>query len=231
MRRFYKTAEVTVAANGFAIALDGKPVRTPLGASLALPTAALAEAVAAEWLAQGETIRPDSMILTAIANTAIDRVGMQRAAIEAELLRFAETDTLCYRADDPPDLVQRQHAAWQPLLDWAQAQFGAAFVHTRGVVPVTQSADALAALARALGGYDKHRLAAVATAVPALGSLVLGLALIEGRLVAAEAFALAQLEESYQNERWGEDDEAVARRARLRADVEAAERVIGLLAA
>jgi len=228
MKRFYKTAEVVAGAGGYAIALDGKPVRTPLGASLALPNEALAEAVAAEWLAQSETLRPDAMVLTAIANTAIDRIGLQRAAIEAQLLRFGETDLLCYRADQQPELSARQHALWQPILDWAELRFGAALVTTTGIVPIVQPVQAMAALGEALLAYDQYRLAALSTAVAALGSLILGLALAEGRLTGAEAFALAQLEESFQNEQWGEDAEAALRRARLETEVEAAATVFGL---
>ena len=229
MKRFYKTAEVVAGAGGYAIALDGKPVRTPLGASLALPNEALAEAVAAEWLAQSETLRPDAMVLTAIANTAIDRIGLHRATIEAQLLRFGETDVLCYRADQPTELAARQDAMWQPVLDWAESRFGARLVTTAGIVPVGQPRESIESLGRALAGYDKYRLAALSAAVAALGSLVLGLALAEERLGADEAFALAQLEESFQNERWGEDAEAAVRRARLKEEVAAAGRVMKLL--
>src|SRR5579862_1271496 len=110
MKRFYKTAEAVAGPGGFSVTLDGKPVRTPLGGSLSLPNATLAEAVVAEWLEQSETLQPDAMVLTAIANTAIDRVGRQRAAIEEQLLRFGETDALCYRADEPAELAERQVA-------------------------------------------------------------------------------------------------------------------------
>jgi len=222
MKRFYKTAEVVAETGRFAIALDGKPVRTPRGHALAVPSAALAEAVAAEWLAQGDTIRPTAMTLTSIANTAIDRIGPNRAAMEEQLLRFAETDMLCYRADQPIELAERQQATWQPVLDWAEARFGASLATTSSVLPIVQPADAQVALAEALAAYDEFRLAALSAAVGAMGSLILGLALAEARLTAEEAFALAQLEESYQNEKWGEDAEAVARRAALRAEIDAA---------
>jgi chaperone required for assembly of F1-ATPase len=228
MKRFYKTAEVVADSGRFAIALDGKAVRTPMGQAMALPSAALAEAVAGEWLAQQEVVRPKSMVLTSIVNTAIDRIGPNRPFMVEQLLRFAETDMLCYRVDQPTELAARQHTAWQPILDWAAAQFGADLATTTEVTAVAQPADSLAALSRALARHDEFRLAALSTAVGAMGSLILGLALAEGRLTADEAFALAQLEESFQNERWGEDDEAVSRRAGLRIEVEAAATVLRL---
>jgi chaperone required for assembly of F1-ATPase len=138
------------------------------------------------------------------------------------LQRFAETDMLCYRAEQPVELAARQDAMWQPMLDWADSRFGATLATTSGVLPVAQSKEAVAALGRALHAYDEFRLAALSAAVAAMGSLILGLALAEARLTAEEAFALAQLEESYQNERWGEDSEAIARRAGLWAEIEAA---------
>jgi chaperone required for assembly of F1-ATPase len=222
MKRFYRSVEVLVVEEGHAIGLDGKPVRTPRGRRLALPSAALAEAVAAEWLAQADTIRPKEMTLTAIANTAIDRVAADKDGAVALLMRYAETDLLCHRAEGPADLVARQHAAWQPPLDWLEARFGAALAVTAGVIPVAQPAASLTALEHALESQDAFRLAALSTAVAATGSLVLGLALAENRLSAEEVFALAQLEETYQNEKWGEDAEAAARREGLRTDVEAA---------
>jgi chaperone required for assembly of F1-ATPase len=231
MKRFYKIVGIERDATGHAITLDGKRVRTPLGRPLALPNAALAKAVTDEWAAQGETIRPATMPLTSIANTAIDRIASGRDAVVGGLLRYAETDLLCYRADGPAELVARQFAVWQPVLDWAAVGLGAILQVTAGVVPVAQDEGALAALRRVLRAYDDLRLAALSTAVSATGSLVLGLALAEGRLSAAETFAAAQLDETYQNEYWGEDPEAVARREALRADLDAAGAIFALLTA
>ncbi|HEY1720225.1 MAG TPA: ATP12 family protein [Magnetospirillaceae bacterium] len=229
MKRFYKTAAIQREGEGHAVTLDGKPVKTPMRKSLALPNAKLADAVAGEWAAQGETIEPPSMPLTSIANTAIDRIAAAREDMVAGLLRYAETDLLCYRAEGPADLVARQTAIWQAILDWAAVGLGATLATTVGIIPIAQPEDALAKLRNVLRVYDDFRLAALSTAVSATGSLILGLALAEGRLTAAEAFAAAQLDETYQNEFWGEDEETVQRRAARRADIEAAAQVFGLL--
>lgn len=231
MKRFYTSAAARRQAESHDIALDGKVVRTPAGRPLLLPNRALAEAVAGEWQAQGDVIVPATMPLTAIANTAIDRVAVARDDAVAGLMRYGETDLLCYRAEGPADLVARQGIVWQALLDWASLDLGATLVVTEGVVPVPQPPEALAALRGVLHGYDDFRLAALSTAVAATGSLVLGLALAEGRLSAEEAFAAAQLDETYQNEFWGEDAEAMARRATLDTDVAAAATIFRLLAA
>jgi chaperone required for assembly of F1-ATPase len=231
MKRFYKTAAVQRDAEGHAVVLDGKTVRTPMRGVLRLPNAGLAEAVSGEWESQGETIDPGSMPLTSIANTAIDRIAAARDDMVAGLLRYAETDMLCYRADGPADLVARQGTIWQAILDWAAVDLDATLQVTTGVVPVPQSDEAVAKLRNVLRAYDDFRLAALSTAVSAMGSLILGLALAEGRLSAAEAFAAAQLEETYQNEFWGEDAEAVERRDNLKVDIDAAATVFRLLSA
>jgi chaperone required for assembly of F1-ATPase len=229
MRRFYKIAAVEAVPGGFVIALDGKPLRTPQGRMLALPHATLAEAVADEWRAQGALIRPLSMPVTAIVNTAVDRVAADRASAIAQLMRYAETDLLCYRAEGPDELVERQAALWQPVLDWAASRFGATLAVTTGIAPTPQPDHALNALHRAVAGHDEWRLAALAAAVAATGSLLLGLALAEERLTPDQAFAAALLEELWQNERWGEDAEALARRAALRTDLDAAARLFRVL--
>jgi chaperone required for assembly of F1-ATPase len=229
IKRFYKEAAVVATEGGFAVRLDGKPVKTPAGKPLAVPTHALAEAVAGEWQAQGGEVRPETMPLTQLATTALDRVGPERAAILEQLGNYAGTDLLCYRADQPVDLAERQAAAWQPLLDWAARTFDAPLKVTTGVLAIDQSPQALAALARHVDGFDTWRLTALQAATAAMGSMVLGLALTEGRLPAAEAFALAQLDETYQVEKWGDDAEAADRRAALARDVDAAERLLSLL--
>ncbi len=229
MKRFYKEAAARRETDGHAILLDGKPVRTPAGRRLVLPNQALAEAVAEEWQGQGATIVPAAMPLTAIANTAIDRIALARDDAVTGLMRYAETDLLCYRAEGPADLVARQAVVWQAVLDWASVHLGATLAVTAGVVPVAQPPEALAALRAVLRGYDDFRLAVLSTAVAATGSLILGLALVEGRLSADEAFAAAQLDETYQNEFWGEDPEAAARREGLKADIAAAGALLRLL--
>jgi chaperone required for assembly of F1-ATPase len=219
VKRVYTEVAVEPAEGGFAVMLDGRPVRTPGRRMLAVPSRALAEAIAAEWRAQGDRVEPRSMPLTRLASTALDLVGQRRPAIVDEIAAYAGTDLVCYRADAPAELAARQHAAWQPLLDWAAARYGAAFVVTQGVVPRTQPPEALAALRRAVEAYDDMALVALHAATAAAGSLIVALALLDGRIDAAEAFAASQLDETFQIEKWGEDAEAARRRAALRDDL------------
>lgn len=228
-RRFYKTATVSETEDGYAIALDGKVLRTPAKASLCLRSRALAEAIAEEWLAQGETIKPSSMPLMQLVSTAIDRVGPRRAEVTVELLRHAETDLLFYRADSPRELRERQDMAWQPVLSWAEAHLGIEARVTTGVMPIEQDPATLSAVADWLDKRDDLALAANAVAAAALGSMILAVAITERRLSAAEAFALSQLDENYQAELWGEDDELQLRRHNISVDVAAADRLLGLI--
>lgn len=223
MKRFYANAGVEERDGGFAVLLDGRPIRTPAGAPLVVPTRPLAETIAAEWAAQGETVQPATMPAMQLASTAIDRVATQREAIIAELMRYAETDLLCYQADKPAELVSRQAAVWQPVVDWAMLRFDAGLRVTTGILPVAQSAEALAALRRAVETYDEWRLCAVQSATAACGSLLLALAVAERRLSGEQAYEASQLDELFQTELWGEDAEAAQRRAILRKDVLAVE--------
>jgi chaperone required for assembly of F1-ATPase len=229
IKRFYKSAAALAVDTGFAVAVDGKPVKTPAGSRLIVASQPLAAACAAEWEAQGETIEPHTMPLTQLAATALDRVGPQRDAILGELLKYAGTDLLCYRGEFPPDLARRQHAQWQPLLDWAGSHLGAQLAVTTGVVAVTQSPESVAALEARLAACDTWTLTAVQAACAAAGSLVLALALADKRLNAAEVFTLSQLEETYQIEQWGEDYEATLRRATLESDIKAAGMLLELM--
>ncbi len=204
-------------------------MRTPGRTTLCLPSYALAEAVAAEWQAQGEKIRPDSMILMQIAATATDRVSGRRDAVVSEIAGYARSDLLCHRAEAPPDLVARQQAEWQPLLDWAAAQYGARFTATTGVMPAEQPADTLAACRAAVDAYDDLELAALHLATSSAGSLVIALAFAAGRLGPEEAWACSQLDETFQIERWGLDAEAERRRENIRSDIAAAARFLQLL--
>jgi len=231
MKRFYKAAEVAAASDGFGIRLDGKPLSTPAKAELIVPTRALAEAIAAEWRAQGAEIKLDTLALTRVASTALDLVTPRRAEVGAEVARYAGTDLVCYRAGHPPELAHRQHAAWQPLIDWARMRYDAALEVTIGVVPVAQPVASLRAFAAAVGGYPPLELAALHLATAACGSLVVALALVEGRLDAEQAFAAAQLDETFEIELWGEDAEQTVRRAALKDDIALARRFIDLLRA
>lgn len=230
MRRVYARAETCPLDDGWGVALDGKPVRTPARHELRLPNEALAGAIAAEWDAQQEEIRPATMPLLRLAATAIDRTSAQRDLVVAETAGYAGTDLVCYRAESPPALVARQNAVWQPLLDWAATRYDAALAVTAGIVPAPQSPVALRALAAAVAAQDDFRLTALHTLTAASGSLVIALALCEGRLDAEAAFAASQLDETFQTETWGEDPEAAARRHALAADIAAAARFIALLA-
>lgn len=229
MKRFYKQANLAEVAGGFAVQLDGRTVKTPATRKLELPTRLLAEAVVAEWDAQGDEIKPATMPLTQLASTALDRVGPERVTIREQLGKFAETDLLCYRANFPPSLVQRQVEQWQPLLDWAAQALDARLEVTIGVMAVTQPAPAVAALLACVDGYDCWRLTAVQAACAAAGSLVLALALGEGRLTGEQVFELSQLDEIFQAEQWGEDREAVEQRRALKRDIVASERLLKLL--
>jgi chaperone required for assembly of F1-ATPase len=231
VKRFYKTPAVTESEHGFGVALDGRPVRTPAKHALAVPSRALAEAIAAEWQAQGESVDPRTLPLTRLASIALDLVAPRRAEVVAEVAKYAGTDLVCYRAEEPSELRARQHATWQPLIDWAAECFDAPLAVTAGVLPVPQPPATLAAFAAAVGAYDTRRLAALHLATAALGSLVLALALVEGRLDAEAAFAAAHLDESFQIERWGEDPELTKRRAGLKEDIALAARFVALLAA
>lgn len=230
MKRFYKSAGVTETPEGFGVALDGKPVRTPAKRPLAVPTRALAEAIAEEWLAQGETVDPKRLPLTRLASIALDLVAPRREAVVSEVVKYAGTDLVCYRAEAPPELAARQHAAWQPLIDWATLRFDASLTVTASILPVSQSPATLKAFEAAATAYDIHRLAALHLATAACGSVVVALALVEGRLDAEAAFAASELDESYEIERWGEDAEQAKRRKGLKEDIALAARFVALLA-
>jgi chaperone required for assembly of F1-ATPase len=229
MKRTYKHANILPAGDRYGLALDGKPVKTPAKRELAVPTASLAQAIAAEWNAQHGDVRPAEMALTQIANTAIDRVGPQRALVVKQIADYAGTDLVCYRSVRPPELSTRQEAVWQPLVDWAVLRYDAPLEITTGVIPVAQPAGSLTALAAAVAEHDDFALAALFVLTAACGSLVIALALDEGRLEADEAFAASQLDESFQIEAWGEDAEQSERRKALAGDIAAAARFLSLL--
>jgi chaperone required for assembly of F1-ATPase len=231
MKRFWDRAEPRAEAGAFAVLLDGRPVRLPGGAALRVASAPLAEALAAEWDAaggaKGAEIRWDDLGLTRLVGTAIERIAPDPAPTVSALAGYAETDLLCYRAEDPR-LAERQAREWQPLLDWAALALDAPLRVTTGLMPVPQPEASVAALRNALAARAPLMLAALGAAVPALGSVVLGLALAEGRLDAAEASRLAALDETFQAELWGEDAEAAARRALIGAEVALAARLMAL---
>jgi chaperone required for assembly of F1-ATPase len=225
VRRFYKEVSIIDGA----ILLDGRPVRTPARVSLTLPTAALAEAVAAEWQMQGEEIEPRTMPLTGLSNAAIDRVAPNPAAFAGPLAAYAESDLLCYRADAPTELIARQAEAWDPLLDWARARFDITFVVTSGIVHAPQPAATIARLDEALRARSPFALAAMSPLITIGGSLVTALALAEDAIDADRAFDITHLDELWQAERWGEDKLALESRASRRRDFMAAAQLLDLL--
>lgn len=228
-KRFYQQATHGEQPDGWAVLLDQRPVRTPAGKPFRVPSATLAAAVAAEWQAQEQEIRPDTMPLTRLCMNAIDQITDRRGDVLEEVLRYAGSDLICYRAVEPEALIERQQRHWQPLADWLVQAFGATLVVTSGLMPVAQPADALAAIRRAVEPLDGFRLTALAMATGAAGSLAVALALVHGRLDGDGAFEICQLDETFQIEQWGEDYEAADKRAALKADLSAIARFLSLL--
>jgi chaperone required for assembly of F1-ATPase len=230
VKRVYEEVTARAADGGWGVHLDGRPLRTPEKRPLTLPSRRLAEAIAVEWDAQETDIHPERMPLMRLAATALDRTAIERDKVVAEIVNYAGTDLVCYRAEQPPALAARQHAAWQPLIDWAARRYDAGLAITVGIVPQPQSPAALKAFSTVVASFDDFRLTALQALTGACGSLVIALALAEGRLGADAAFAVSQLDESFQIEAWGEDAEALKRRALLAEDIKAAAQFLELLA-
>jgi chaperone required for assembly of F1-ATPase len=231
MKRFWDQAAVQQVEAGWGIALDGRPLRLPGGTTLHLPSLPLAEAVAAEWDAaggaKGREMTMEEVPLTRLVGTAVDRIAPDPAPSAAAIAEYGESDLLCYRAEDRR-LAALQAENWQPILDWAALQYDAPLRITTGIVHVAQPPDSLRALHAAVAAHSPFGLSALGIAVPAMGSLVLGLALSAGRVDAAEAHRLAALDETYQESFWGADAEALERRARIAADIALAARLLEL---
>ncbi|QUS36586.1 ATP12 family chaperone protein [Falsirhodobacter algicola] len=211
-KRFWTKASAVAEEGGHAVHLDGRPVRTPAKAPLRLPTRALAERIAAEWDAQEGEVRPHTMPATRMANSAIDKVGPQRALVIEELARYGGSDLLCYRAEEPDELVARQRA-WDPLLDWAAADLGSPLAVTAGVIPVAQPEPSLVRLRDHVAARSDFEIAALHDLVAISGSLVLALAVAARRLDGTTAFDLSRLDETFQAEKWGIDPESAAMEA------------------
>jgi chaperone required for assembly of F1-ATPase len=229
MKRFYRQAAVSAEDSGVSILLDGRPVRTPGRNLLRVPTEELAEAIAEEWNAQDETIDPHAMPLTGLANAAIDRVAPDPAAFARTLAEYGESDLLCYRADGPQSLVERQERQWEPLLGWARTRFGVDIETTTGVMHRRQPAATVEQLGGAVAARGPFQLAGLAPLVTIAGSLVIALALAEGAIGLDAAWAAATLDESWQAEQWGEDILAAAALASRRREFDAAYRFLTLL--
>lgn len=223
MRRFW--TDVAVDADRV-VTLDGRPVRTPARTPLRLPGDALAGLVAQEWRMVGDTLDPRTMPLTGLANAAIDRIAPDPATFAAGLARYGDSDLLCYRAEAPPPLVERQAAAWDPLIAWAQARYDIHIATTTGIVHRAQPAATLARLADAVAALDPFQLAPLAPIVTLTGSLIAALALVEGAADADTVWHAATIDEDWQAQMWGRDDEATATQALRRAEFDAATRFL-----
>lgn len=232
MKRFWDRAVVAPMDAGLAVLLDGKPVRLPGGAAMLVQEQRLADALGAEWQAAGHgkggVFTAEDIGLTRLVGTAQERIAPDAGPIIEGLAQYSSADLLCYRSADLP-LAALEAAEWDPWLDWARTELGAAMLTTTGIVHVTQPPNVIAVLRAAVGDLAPMELAALGVAVPALGSLVLGLALARGALGAGEAHRLATLDECWQEDFWGADDEALQRRRNIAADVALAERFLRLI--
>ncbi|MBN2631019.1 MAG: ATPase [Rhodobacteraceae bacterium] len=227
-KRFWKAAQAEAVEGGFAIRLDARPVKTPAKQPLIVPTLAMAQAIAAEWDAQQGLVRPDTMPLTRAANSAIDKVATQFDGVVGEIANYGATDLLCYRATDPQALIDRQTAAWTPLLDWARDELAAPLHVTHGVIPILQPEDSLHRLRAHVAAHCPFRMTALHDLVAISGSLILGLAVARRRLSGDEAFAISRIDEHWQIEQWGDDEDAAALEQTRRAAFLTAERFLGL---
>ncbi|MEM6622651.1 MAG: ATP12 family protein [Pseudomonadota bacterium] len=229
MKRFWKTALVEKSDAGWAVFLDTRPVKTPAGRAIVTPIPAMAEAISAEWEAQTEFVNPLSMPMTRLAATCLDRVAPELAGVAQTLASYGESDLLCYRADHPDELVARQANGWDPVLDWAAQRFGSRLNVQTGVMHVDQPPDDLQALANEVLTLDAWQMTAMADLVTISGSLLLGLAVREGRLRAADAWALSRIDEQWNIEQWGEDHEAAVQSAKRESDFHDAAKLLGWL--
>ena len=229
MKRFYKVVSVAAEGTGWRVLLDGRAVKTQGGRVQLVPSEGLATALAAEWDAQGEEIDPARLVLRDLADYAIDVIGPDRAAAIADLLRYAETDTLCYRADPDEPFHVRQMTVWEPLLQSAEARWDIHFERISGVLHRPQPAETLKRLAAVLNEQDDFALAALVTLTTLPASLVIGLSALEPGADLAALWHVAELEEAWQVEQWGSDAEAEARQARRLAAFEAAAQFGGLV--
>ena len=216
IKRFWTVVDVSKDEGGWTVRLDGRTPKTPAGNTLTLPTEAAARLVADEWAGQGEFLVPGTMPATRLASTAIDRVSQTREPVAAEIAAYAGSDVLCYLAEHPAALIERQQAAWGPWRDWAAKELGVELHTAEGIVHRAQSPEALERVKALALEMDDHSLTGLATAVPLFGSAVLGLAVQRGALSGEAAFDLSRLDEAHQESQWGVDEEAEARTASRR---------------
>jgi chaperone required for assembly of F1-ATPase len=229
MKRFWRTVTVDTAGDGFTVALDGRALKTPGRAALAVPSRTLAEAIAAEWDGQDGEVRPHAMPMMRFASTALDRVAPRRAEVVTELARWAGTDLVCYRAAYPVDLAERQARFWQPLVDWLAERHGVALTVTEDLAPSRSPGAAIEAAAALLAARTPFELMAIHVATTASGSLAIALALWDRAVDVDAAVVAAQVDERWQMERWGEEADALVRLDRVAADLADARRFLDLL--
>jgi len=223
-RRFYTAAGVGMVDGGFSVLLDGRPVKTPAGAGLVLPTTALAQLCAAEWGLQGEEIDFARMPITRLAFTAIDRAPGARAEVAEDVARYADADAICYFAEEPAPLVERELHRWGPMLDWAERDLGLHLERADSITHQPQSPAALVRVRALAQQLDDFALTGLAAAAGLFKSAVLAFALQRGELSGDAAFELSRLEESFQEERWGVDEEAAERATAMRKEAVALEK-------
>ena len=229
MKRFYKKVTVKSVGGDFNVSLDEKSILTPRKNLLLLPNRTLAEAIASEWRIQGEVIRPSEMPMMSLASTVIDRLVPQRIDVINSIVSYAQTDLLCYRAPEPNELIRRQCDIWDPLLQWAKINLNADFSVTTGIMPLEQPKHIEIAIRAALVCYDEFTLIALHELTTISGSIVIGLAVIEGGIGVDDGIAAAQLDTLYQIERWGEDTEGTLKLKNMRREMLDAANFIVLL--
>ncbi len=230
MKRFYEKATVISLAQGFSVELDGREVKTPEKRLNFSPTKAMADVICAEWNAQGNKVVPDSMPMAKMQNTAIDRVDGRRSDLIAELVKYAGTDLLCYHSEFPEDLAARQKKLWQPLLDWVEKNHDITLKVTSGIIHVEQDKAQLGKLSEFLHSLDSFRLTAFYTITTLCGSVSIALNVFGGNITVDQAWAAAQLDDNYQIEQWGSDDEAKIRQDNMKAELDAAALFLDLIA-
>ena len=228
MKRLYKDVSVVTENGLYSIKLDNRSVRSPGRELLALPTRVLAESVAAEWRAQDGNVVPESMPMNRFVNSAFDRVRPRHDEVVGEIAAYAETDLLCYRAEMPEELADRQAFTWQPLLDWVAEKYGAELRVTSTIIPVSQCDKSLKALRQEVASHDDFALSGLHSLTATTGSIVIALAVVEGRIGAEEAAAASLLDETFQAEKWGEDSEAVTRWESIGIEITAAARYLSV---
>jgi len=229
VKRFWKSADAVEADPGFAVALDGRRLKTPGRADLVVPTQALGEAIAAEWSDCGETVDPLAMPLTGLANAAIDRVAADRDSFAASLARYAGSDLTCYRAEGPATLVEWQSESWDALLAWARCRYDVDFATCSGVIHVAQPAETIRKLSHAVASLDSFHLTGLSPLVTIGGSLIAALAVSEEMMPAEAAWEAVSLDDRWQLEQWGDDPEARAALDARRRDFLAGARFLQLL--